>query len=257
MSLLIHPTTPFWLSAIVGGLLATLGAQLWQPKATDGERRWSVTSQKWLGQLIGIPAAALLVGVALLTALGSSLFWLWIGAALAVYLLLAWVWPRRDERRREQEVAVIRRLTPGLIEHIRVGLSSFETPLALLERYAARPIARRAVMQELVREALAHSSAARVRPFAALAKVARERNCRELVDLAEALAQAEAEGANVDAVLEAQHETIALILRGEFRRAVQRRTLYLLVMVAVSLVVGILINLLFVMLVGSNAFSVF
>jgi len=110
-------------------------------------------------------------------------------------------------------------------------------------------------MQALVAEALQTGADLRLRPFAALALAARARGCRELTDVVEALAQAEAEGARVDSVLAAQQETLELILQGEFKRMVRRRTMYLLLMVAVSLVIGILINLLFVMTSGGAALS--
>jgi putative copper export protein len=83
----------------------------------------------------------------------------------------------------------------------------------------------------------------------------RARGCRELTDVAEALAQAEAEGAGVETVLAAHQTTLEQILEGEFKRMVRRRSMYLLLMVAISLVVGILINLLFVMTGGGSVLT--
>ena len=74
-------------------------------------------------------------------------------------------------------------------------------------------------------------------------------------ELKKLIEQAEAEGGRIDTVLEAQQATLELILQSEFKRMLRRRTMYLLLMVAVSLVVGILINLLFVMTKGGSIFS--
>jgi hypothetical protein len=54
-------------------------------------------------------------------------------------------------------------------------------------------------------------------------------------------------------VLSAQQATLEQILQGEFKRELRRRTMYLLLMVAVSLVIGILVNLLFIMTRGGEA----
>ena len=124
-----------------------------------------------------------------------------------------------------------------------------------MRRYTDRPHPRLAPMQALVAEALQTGADLRLCPFAALSLVARGRGCRELSDLADALAQAEAEGGRIEQVLAAQQQTLELILQGEFKRMVRRRTMYLLLMVAVSLVVGILVNLLFVMTSGGGALA--
>jgi hypothetical protein len=105
-------------------------------------------------------------------------------------------------------------------------------------------------MQELVLESLNLAEQRRLRPFESLLVVARSRGPRELVEVCRALAQAESEGADVQAVLEAQEETLERVIADEFQRMLKRRTLYLTGMVAVSLVVGILFNLLFVITGG-------
>jgi hypothetical protein len=107
-------------------------------------------------------------------------------------------------------------------------------------------------MQQLVAEALSLMNERRLRPFEALRVVARARGCQELIDVAEALAQAESEGSDVQQVLEAHEATLAALLRDEFTRMLKRRTMYLLGLVAVSLVIGILGNLLFVMTGGGS-----
>jgi len=141
----------------------------------------------------------------------------------------------------------LRALTPGFISFVRVGMGSFESPMDIMRRYTVRPVEKWAVMQTLITDAVQVSLDQRMRPFASLTLVARERGCRELLDVAEALAQAEAEGGRIDTVLEAQQATLELILQSEFKRMIRRRTMYLLLMVAVAHVIGILGNLLFTM----------
>src|SRR4029078_2420369 len=95
----------------------------------------------------------------------------------------------------------------------------------------------------------------RLRPFEALRVVARARGCVELTDVAEALAQAEREGSDVQQVLAAHDALLEAVLRDEFTRMLKRGTMYLLGLVAISLVVGILGNILFVMTGGGSVFG--
>lgn len=178
-----------------------------------------------------------------------------LALAAASYLGLGVVLPRRPQVQREREAAQLRRLTPGFIAFVRVALGSFEAPIAIMRRYVERPNPALAPMQQLVADALRISLDQRLRPFAALATAAQQRGCRELNDVAAALAQAEAEGGSIETVLAAQQQTLELILQGEFKRMLRRRTLYLLLLVAISLVVGILFNLLFVMTAGGTIFA--
>lgn len=258
MSLLIIPGTPYFVVALAGAMLAALGLLLLErrravaagmavaPAPAALARRYLV------GNLAGVPLAGGLVLVVLAGNIQGLPRLLLLGGALAGYLALALVIPRRPLVRRRREAARLRMLTPGLIAFVRVGLGSFEAPLEILRRYTARPVRQHALMQALVAESIALGLDRRMRPFAALAAVARARGCRELSDLAEALAQAEAEGGRIDTVLQAQQATLEQILQGEFKRMLRRRTMYLLLMVAVSLVVGILINLLWVMTGGGS-----
>jgi hypothetical protein len=123
---------------------------------------------------------------------------------------------------------------------------------AELEKRASVRDGRYADDPELVAEALNVMRERRLRPFEALRVVARARGCLELTDVAEALAQAESEGSDAQAVLAAHEATLEVILKDEFTRMLKRRTLYLLGLVAVSLVIGILGNLLFVMTGGGS-----
>ncbi|WP_298819234.1 hypothetical protein [uncultured Chloroflexus sp.] len=245
--LLSNPAAPALLTVICGALLAALGVAIRnQPTAMPSlnERQ-----RLLIGQSGGIALALLCAGASLS---GGPI---WLGLALAAYLAAGMVWPRQPQRAREQMEQELRRLTPGLISFIRVALGSFEAPSILLRRYCAQAAPRQAPMREVVAAALALGDEQRMRPFAALAEVARRYRCRELIDATAALAQAEAEGTPVEMVLAAQQQTLEALLHGEFRRLIRRRTVYLLLLAAISLVVGILFNLLFVMVVGSEVFA--
>lgn len=259
-NLLIVPGAPYWLLALAGALLALLGLTLRRGALSPAlalvrAERLDATGRLVAGQIAGGAMAALLLLAASVGGARDATRALLLCSALGAYLGLGLLLPRLPERRREREAAVLRRLTPGLVAFVRVALGSFEAPIEIMRRYVARPHPRLAPMQALVSEALQLSADLRLRPFAALAHTARNRGCRELLDVAQALAQAEAEGSPVEGVLAAHQATLTLILQGEFKRAVRRRTLYLLLMVAISLVVGILINLLFVMTAGGSLFT--
>ncbi len=245
--LLTTPAAPALLAAVCGTLLAAFGVALRGqtialPSLHDRQRLI-------IGQTGGIALALLCVGAALS---GGPI---WLGMALVAYLAVGMVWPRQPQRARERMEQQLRRLTPGLISFIRVALGSFEAPSILLRRYCAQATPQQAPMREVVADALALGDERRMRPFAALAEVARRYRCRELIDATAALAQAEAEGTPVEMVLAAQQQTLEALLQGEFRRLIRRRTVYLLLLTAISLVVGILFNLLFVMVVGSEVFA--
>lgn len=259
-NLLIVPGAPYWFLALAGALLALLGLTLRRGALAPALApvrigRLDATGRLVAGQIAGSVAAAPLLLAASVSGARGAMQALLLCSALGAYLGLGWLLPRWPEQRRRREATALRRLTPGFIAFVRVALGSFEAPIEIMRRYVARPYPRLAPMQTLVSEALQLSANLRLRPFAALARVARERGCRELLDVAQALAQAEAEGSSVEEVLAAHQATLTLILQGEFKRAVRRRTLYLLLMVAISLVVGILINLLFVMTIGGSLFT--
>lgn len=259
MSLLIAPGAPHLFAALAGALLALLGLSIGERGGREGAgavaSRLGAAGGALAGQLAGGSVAAALLLLAAAGGLpGLPRALLPLGAA-AAYLALGVALPQRGRRRREREAAALRRLTPGLIAFVRVAMGSFEAPIEIMRRYTARPHPRLAPMQALVAEALQTGADLRLRPFAALSRAADARGCRELSDVAAALAQAEAEGGRIDGVLAAQQETLELILQGEFKRMVRRRTLYLLLMVAVSLVVGILLNILFVMTSGGRALA--
>ncbi|RRR65876.1 MAG: hypothetical protein EI684_21875 [Candidatus Viridilinea halotolerans] len=254
MSVLANPGVPYYLAAFGAALLAMLGGMLLDRRAfafAGGMRAAPTTTtlrrRVLVGNLAAIPVVATLVGVVVVGNVVGNARTMLLGAALVAYLYLGLVIPRRPLVQQQREASALRRLTPGFIAFIRVALGSFESPMDAMRRYTARPVERIALMQGAVADALQVSVEQRMRPFAALATVAHQRGCREFIDVADALAQAEQEGASVEHVLVAQQATLELILQSEFKRMLRRRTMYLLLMVAISLVVGILLNLLFVM----------
>jgi hypothetical protein len=259
--LLISPSAPFAALAVAGVLLAALGLMRMEQAriAWVGVRSlpttWGMTGRFALGQAAAVPLTGLLLLVALASGVEGNARTLLLVAALALYLYVGVIVPRKPIVAAQQERKKLRLLTPGFVSYVRVALAGYDPPATLLERYCARPSKRLLPMQQLIAEALLLMSEQRLRPFEALRVIARSRGCQELTDVAEALAQAESEGSDVQQVLAAHEATLEALLRDEFTRMLKRRTMYLLGLVAVSLVVGILGNLLFVMTGGGSAFG--
>lgn len=214
--------------------------------------RWGMTGRYVLGHIAALPLTVVLIMVIVAgNAQGMTRLLLGSGA-LALYLYFGIVLPRRPITEAQQERRKIRSLTPSFVSYVRVALAGYDSPPDILIRYVARPDARRAAMQCAVSEALGLMRDGML-PFAALRRVARERGCQEFIDITEALAQAEIEGADPQAVLAAQEKTLNQILEDEFQQMLERRKLYLLAVAAAALVVGILGQILYVMVVGSGA----
>jgi hypothetical protein len=256
--LLLTPGAPFAALSFAGALLAVAAfAQLERARLLLAGVRALPTSRGMAGRfLLGQAAAVPLVALLLLLAVGSGAHgtarqWL-LALALGIELYLGVVLPRRPLVEAQQERRRLRQLTPGFVSYVRVALAGYDPAAVLLERYALRPDARLAPMQRLVTEALSLMHDRRMRPFESLRAAVRARGCQELTDVAEALAQAEEEGTDPQTILEAHELTLAAILRDEFQRMLKRRTMYLLLLVAISLVIGILGNLLYVMVAGSG-----
>jgi hypothetical protein len=261
VDLMLTPGAPFFALSFAGVLIAALGlsrierarllvAGVRKPLSAPG-----ATARLLVGQAAGLPLAGLLL-LAGYAGGATGLSWLLlVVVAAGAYLYLGLVVPRRPLARARRERRELRRLTPGLVSYVRVALAGYEAPATLLERYVARPQPRLLPMQAVVAEALTLVRERRLRPFDALRSVARARGCQELIDVAEALAQAEAEGSDAQAALAAHQATLEAILRDEFTRMLKRRTLWLLLVVAGSLVIGILGNLLYVMVAGSQLFG--
>jgi hypothetical protein len=258
VDLLLSPGAPFAALSLAGVLLAVAGfAQLERARLLLAGVRALPTTRGMagrfiLGQAAAVPLACLLLLLAFASgAEGSSRQWLLV-LALGLYLYVGIVLPRRPLVEAQQERRRLRQLTPGFVSYVRVALAGYDPAAVLLERYVLRQDTRLAPMQRLATEALTLMHDRRLRPFEALLAAVRARGCQELTDVAEALAQAEGEGTDPQAILEAQELTLAAILRDEFQRMLKRRTMYLLLLVAIALVVGILGNLLFVMVAGSG-----
>jgi hypothetical protein len=261
IDLLLAPGAPFFVASIAGVIIAVFGLMRLERTrlAIAGVRtlptRYGMSGRLALGQAAAIPLAAVCVLLALASGAEGATQSLLFALALGVYMYVGVVIPRKPIVQAQKERKKLRQLTPGFISYVRVSLAGFDSPAVLLERYIARPHKRRMLMQQLVAEALTLMRERRLRPFEALRVVARARGCVELTDVAEALAQAEAEGSDAQAVLAAHEATLEIILKDEFTRMLKRRTLYLLGLVAVSLVIGILGNLLFVMTGGGSVFN--
>ncbi|MEN9935036.1 MAG: hypothetical protein RLZZ387_1615 [Chloroflexota bacterium] len=258
---LLTPGAPFFAISLAGVALAAIGllrVERLRLLAT-GVRAVPAGRGVAVRLAVGQAAAIPLSGAVLLASLAGGLSGAARGLALAtaagIYLYLGLVVPRRPLVAAERERKELRRLTPGFVSYVRIGLAGFEAPASLLTRYVARVRPSALAMQRVVAEALAVMQERRMRPFEALRAVALAGGCRELTDIAEALAQAEAEGTDAQAALEAYEATLEALLRDEFTRMLKRRTVWLLLVVAVSLVVGILGNLLYVMVAGSPLFQ--
>jgi hypothetical protein len=257
-NVLLTPAAPFVAVAVAGVLLAALGLMRLERTrlAWAGVRelpsRYGMAGRFALGQAAAIPVAGLLLLILFASgAEGNGRSLLLIGA-LALYLYVGVIIPRRPIVAAQKERKRLRLLTPGFVSYVRVALAGYDAPATLLHRYCARPAKHLLPMQRLVAAALIRMGEQRLRPFEALRIVARARGCQELTDVAEALAQAESEGSDVQLILAAHEATLEALLRDEFTRMLKRRTMYLLGLVAISLVVGILGNLLFVMTGGGS-----
>ncbi len=255
---LISPAAPFVALAIAGVCLAAIGLlgvererQLLagfraRPSASGMRARYIA------GQAAALPLAGLLLAVAAASgARGTAQSALLLGA-LGVYLAIGVVLPRRPVVARQRAAAELRCTLPAFLAYVQIAIEGYEAPGALLERYVARPNPRQREMQAAVTRALALHIERGERPFAALLTVARDAGCAELRDVAEQLAESERNGASPLSALAACAKTLEAILRDEFQRMLKRRMLYLMGTVAVSLVVGILGNLLFVMTRGGT-----
>jgi hypothetical protein len=258
IDLLLSPGAPFFALSVAGVILAVVGLmQLERTRmALAGVRSlptcWGMRGRLVLGQAAAVPLAGLLLLIVIAGGVAGSARTLLLVGALAIELYVGVIIPRKPIVAAQKERRKLRALTPGFISYVRVALAGYDSPATLLERYCARLATRLLPMQQMVAEALMVMQEQRLRPFEALRVVARERGCQELTDVVEALAQAEREGGDAQEMLAAHEVTLEAVLRDEFKRMLGRRTLYLLGLVAISLVVGILGNLLFVMTGGGS-----
>ncbi|MGQ9828779.1 MAG: UbiA family prenyltransferase [Roseiflexus sp.] len=218
--------------------------------------RWGMTGRFVLGHLAALPLAtvpALLIVSAGVDGMPRLLL---ATGALGIYLYVGIVIPRKPVTNRQREQKRLRQLTPSFVAYVRVALAGYDAPPVLLERYLARPDDRYAPMQRVVADALHLVQDRGILPFEALRRVTRDRGCRELIDVTEALAQAEAEGSDPQVALLAQETTLNQVLHDEFRRMIERRKLYLLALAALA-VVSVLMQIMFVIVMGSGVMERF
>jgi len=258
---LLAPGAPYFAASFAGVLLAAFGLTRIERSrwVKVGVRvlpnRMEYRTRLLIGQVAAIPLASVLLFLAFNAGHGTRN--LLLALASAAYLYIGVVIPRRPIVEAQKTARRLRQLTPGLVAYVQVSLAGGDSPLMILEGFIDRPNKKRAAMQAVVVDAIAMTRARYVRPFDALRMVTRARGCTELIDVAESLATAEAEGTDPQTVLEAQARTLEIVLKDEFTRMLKRRTMYLLLFVAISLVVGILGNLLFVMTGGGSLLSRF
>ena len=218
--------------------------------------RWGMTGRYVLGHLAALPLAAIPALLIVSAGVDGMPRLLLVSAALGAYLAIGIVLPRKPITMARQERQRLRRLTPSFVAYVRVALAGYDPPPVLLERYLVRNHPRRAPMQLAVSDALRLMHDRGVLPFEALRRVARERGCAEFIDVAEALAQAESEGSDPQLALQTQEVTLHQVLHDEFRQMIERRKLYLLALAALA-VVSVLIQIMFVIVVGGGALSYF
>ncbi|HMO56339.1 MAG TPA: hypothetical protein PKA05_08000 [Roseiflexaceae bacterium] len=248
--LLVTPGAPWFALSLAGACLAAMGLAQQSWPGIGAPMTQAV--RMGLGQIVALTVSGCLILVANAAGIRGDLRLLVLAGAVASYLLFGWVWPRAPYERIRRERFVLRRLTPGFVSFTRIALAGCDAPAVVLERYITRRRPQLYLMQQVVAAAIAIAHAERLRPFEALRRVARQRGCRELIDVAETLAQAEAQGSDAAAALAAHQETLEAILRDEFVRMMRRRALYLLGLAAISLIVGVLGNILFVMTAGGS-----
>lgn len=242
--------------ALLGSVMI-VGAGLWElaqatPVGVTLQPRqwwqaWSPRRRLVLGNLMALPI------VTVLLLLGRETAWQWIAwlVGLAIYLLLGWSIPRRPEQQRRELERRLKQLTPSLINHLWIGLSTGEPPVAVLQSYLARPDRKLAPMHAVIRDALTIMELDRILPFAALHQATRVYGCPVLTDTATILMQAEHEGSSPLAALTRLRESVERMVYEEFRTMVERRKLMLLGVtgIAVLAVVG---QILFVAVVGGG-----
>lgn len=258
MNFFIAPGAPFFLASFACAMLALLLAS--RIEALQRFRALGITIAPSVAEqrrrlIIGQVQATPIVVIVVLSAFSAPQTYrlmLFVFSLLA-YLYVGLVVPRKPLVEARKQQRALRKLVPGFASYIRVALVGSD-PKHMLERYVVRHQPRKAAMQQAVAEGLYLVGEERRRPFEALSIVAHAKGCREFIDLAEALAQAEAEGSDVRTVVAAQEETLRLVIEDEFSRELQRRNLYVLGLSAVGLVIGVLGQILFTVTRGGQVF---
>lgn len=250
MNLLVNPATPPFLLSLAGIIMSVLCLQARRPKVVGlvpTPSTWNLHQRYVFGQSAGAVIASILILAAWAQSAAGMLLYLILTAAFAIWLYLGLVLPRKAHVDAQKRSRAIRRLTPAFISYVRIAVAGYDSPAVILERYSARTDKRSAPMREVTMAALRVMQQDKRRPFEALRDQARLTGCQELLDVAEAMAQAESEGANVTPALIQHEQTLRVVLENEFRQLLARRGMILMLLAAIGLVVGELGNLLFVM----------
>ncbi|MGB9754893.1 hypothetical protein [Roseiflexus castenholzii] len=213
---------------------------------------WSIRQRIMVGHIAAAAIIVPLLGVAWndrdMTLEGAI--------ALGVYLLLGWSIPRRPVVHLQRERRQIRRLLPSFLSYLRVSLSGYDTRPNIFKRYIQRNDRRLIAMQRVLSDALSLMESRRLLPFEALLQVARDRGVAELIDIAQVLAHSERQGSDPLPVLEQSNALLEQIQDDEFRQMIERRKLYLLALGAIA-VVAILVQILFVLVIGGRVLERF
>lgn len=227
---------PFWGGIAIAGLLVAAG---------------------W-GRCAGIPRRRMLWWISLtltVALLAPAHPWYLVGSAALALAAHRHIMPPRPRRITSGAQRVLR-LTPGFIGYVRIALAGGEAPLHILAHYVEHAHSGLAPMRELVAAALSEARSSRRRGFAVLAELARVRGHQPLAEAAAILADAEERGIDADAALERYQHMLDGVLHDAFMQQVRRRSLMLLGVSALSLVLGVVGNILFVMTDGGRALGI-
>lgn len=255
---LVAPTTAGLLLTCAGLLLAGFGAaQLTQARRVVAgvqlrAQGSDIAQRTLIGGAAGAVAALIVIASVLASGIDGRprLAAFAVAGVLVVYGGISW--PAAPLREQARLARLLRRLTPSFTGYLRVAIGGGDSPHDALTRYVARPRDAIAPMQQIVRDALLAAQRIPTSSFAALRHVARFTACQELIDLSEALAQAEESSAStMVGQLVAQEQTLAAIIADEDMRLIKRRKLYVLCFVAYAMIMSTLVQILYVNVLGS------
>lgn len=240
----------FLVAAVV--LRERVTAEGWAP-ATAPRVRLRLSRQA-LGLGAGGLLALMLIGMvegAGLQGLNRTMGWL--SAGIIVWTVGV-VIPRIPQVRLQRRVRSLRQCVPGMIRDLQIYLQT-ETLNASYRQYAAFVEPQRALLQDLVRQAVARQ---KTQPTATLAKVVADlagvSGCVELAQVTASLARAERTGGPQEAVaiLRDLGETLDHQLEQDHKALVAKRKLMVIAATGLGVVVGLLGGILYLIVAGSN-----
>jgi hypothetical protein len=258
-NVLINPGAPYYFVTLAVALGAVLVLTMLSQRQMvfTGLRtlptRWGQRGRYALGHLVALPLVLLLVFTMSMLGAEGNLRKLLLVSAGAVYLYAGWVVPRKPLMQAREERDAILWVLPAFVQKVRVGKRYQEDHTAILRSYVRRPDRMRQALQTIISEALTLAEREKVPAFAALLTVARERRCQELTDICAALASAEVQGSKgLDQTLAVYQEMLTAIRNDVVKRRIARNGLKLTGASAVGLVVGVWIQILWIMIAGSG-----